>query len=95
MSSQTYAVLDRIRETQHIHTASLNEIIGNQKVLIRLLKAKSGKESTDSMNWKGLLKVVASSFGQWAGGLLAMAYAAKGGDLITALEKLVKLLQSI
>lgn len=79
-----YLMVDRIREAQLAHTAMLRE-------LLRRSRTPAGRDSTPSPKWLPLLKSIGNSAGQWAGGVLAMAYVLKGGDLITAIQTLLKL----
>lgn len=42
--------------------------------------------------WMALLSQAVKSASQWIGGILALAYVLKGGDILTALQALAKLL---
>lgn len=71
--------LDRMRETQLRHGLIL------AKIEVHL----SGN-STRSKMWPILLQQIAANGGKWAAGLLAMAYVAKGGDIMTGLQTLLR-----
>lgn len=99
-----HLLIDRLRETQARHSEMLYhqaqllaEVIRLQRVLLRRL-APSGSvptspEPTPAMKWTNLSKLFATSAGKWAGGILAMAWVYKGGDMITAMETLGSLLK--
>jgi hypothetical protein len=94
-----HLMLDRLRETQARHGEMLfrqgemiAELIRMQRsALRRSTPSTEASASTPLNKWTLFLKPVATSAGQWAGGVLAMAYVMKGGDLLTAFQTLLKL----
>jgi hypothetical protein len=83
-------VLERIREEQ-IQQNALLQGIG---VKLDAILAARATESWLSRVERclPLLKPIASAAAQYAIGILVIAYALKGGDLMTAVEALLKLL---
>ena len=75
--------LDAIRETQLRHGQLLDRIAE----AIAALRTSSSAPPMSGASWMPIAK----GAGQWAGGILAMAYVARGGDLGTALQLLLKL----
>lgn len=76
--------LDAIRETQLHHGRLLEETAAD----VRSLKAafpSAGK------SWSAPFMPVVFGAAQWAGGILALAYIARGGDIGTAMAFLQKL----
>lgn len=94
-TTHLYLLLDRLREAQAHQGAQLTEILRGQRELRGLLKVSTPKpdasNTTPLLKFGTYLKPIASSAGQWAGGILAMAYVAKGGDAGTALAMLLRL----
>jgi hypothetical protein len=58
--------------------------------LLTLAKPAPPPPLSASNPWLTLAKQAAQSAGQWIGGILAMAYVMHGGDLLTALQTLLK-----
>jgi hypothetical protein len=83
-NSPVYLLLDRMRETQLQQNQMLDEII-------RL--TKSEKTGTSALSqWLPLVKAVLGLLLQSVTGILCVAYALKGGDIMTAATTLLKLL---
>jgi hypothetical protein len=83
-------VLDRIRENQMQHGELLRGIASRQEAVLLALAGSSGVSRLEK--WLPLLKPIAAAAAQSAIGSLVIAYALKGGDLMTAVEALLKLL---
>lgn len=94
-TTHLYLLLDRLREAQALQGAQISEILRTQRDMRGLLRATTPKPADSSitplLKFGTYLKPIAASAGQWAGGILAMAYVAKGGDAGTALAMLLKL----
>jgi hypothetical protein len=85
--------LDRIREAQ-LQQGVLLATIGEK--LERMAERPSRDNLTTRLErWMPFLKPIASAAAQYAIGILVIAYAVKGGDLMTAVEALLKLLPSL
>ncbi len=88
----TYILLDRIRETQLQHGVLLLELRQElEKSRNQEPKIKSGILK----GWMPMLKPLAIMGMQAATGTLAIAYALKGGDIMTAISTLLKVLSSL
>lgn len=83
---------DRLTWVQESHTAMLTEILRRQKALAAALAALKLSDTTPQTKLLSFLRPAIFSGANWAGGVLAMAYVLKGGDLVTALQTLLKLL---
>lgn len=94
-TTHLYLLIDRLRETQASQGAQISEILRSQRDIRGLLKTATSKPTDSSitplLKFGTYLRPIAASAGQWAGGILAMAYVAKGGDAGTALAMLLKL----
>jgi len=88
-----HLVLDRLREAQILHGEMLREILRLQRLTLRPSRSPEPAAPSLSMKWSFFLKQVATSGGQWAGGIMAMAYVARGGDLMTGIKSLMELLK--
>lgn len=88
-----YMMLDR-RLTEH--REQLRVLSERQKASLSILKqlqADAKEKPTSSappLSFYGLLKVLASNTGQAAGGIIAMAYVVRGGDIGKLLEIFIK-----
>lgn len=98
MDATTALMFDRLREAQLRQGEALREILRLQREILTLLKKGPSSSNTPSASkeatlphWQVLLRPALTSAGQWAGGILAMAYVARGGDAGTALQMLLKL----
>lgn len=84
--------LDHIRETQILKRNLLEHIAADVRAIRgELERARSTPAAGQSMapaKMQKLLKEIGQPAALWAAGLLTMAYIARGGDLVTALEKL-------
>lgn len=96
MDTHLHWMLDRIREQQHLHTEALRQISERQKLIIKLLKDRKSSPPQSTAKKKlatTLVKEAVSTFAQYAASLLTVAYIIRGGDLLTALEKVFGLLK--
>ena len=76
--------LDAIRETQLRH----GQLIEETAEAVKALKPAS---RSAAKSWSAPFMPVALAAAQWAGGILALAYIARGGDIGTAMAFLQKL----
>lgn len=76
--------LDAIRETQ-LHLGRLLEETAEQ---VKALKAAS---PSAAKSWSAPFMPMVTATAQWAGGILALAYIARGGDIGAAMAFLQKL----
>jgi hypothetical protein len=83
MIAHILARLDAIRETQLRHGQLLDRIAE----AIAALRTSSSAPPMSGASWMPIARGV----GQWAGGILALAYLARGGDAGKALDLLQKL----
>jgi len=88
-----HIMLDRLREAQLRQEMLIRELLRIVRTQAKTNTAPS--ESLLPQKWTIFLKPIATSAGQWAGGILAMAYVMKGGDLITGLSTLAKFLSGL
>ncbi len=83
MTLHLLARLDTIRETQ------LRQVQLLESILEAIAKLRGG--SSPPKTWPGFSKSIVAGGAQWVGGILALAYLARGGDVGTAMAFLQKL----
>lgn len=90
--------LTRLEVGQDEHSRRVTALeLGHATVLSRLeaiQQPKSSKGEQQPHLSRALLMQAASSAGMWMGSILAAAYVATGGNALTALKELAKLLPS-
>lgn len=89
--------LDLLREEQIRISERMNRNLQQMEEVLQLLRGTktSRPPETEPFNlkkWLGLLKPLLAIVVQSAAGVLAVAYALKGGDIVTAITTLLKLL---
>ncbi len=87
-------MLDRIREQQLISAEVERQNAQRLKLIVKLLKEIKSSPRPSTAKTKllsSLLPTAVSTFAQYAASLLTLGYLLKGGDLMTAVEKLLTL----
>src|SRR5688572_23928048 len=91
-------MLERIRENQLLQSEAERRNAERLKLIIRLLKEPKSAPPLPTVRKKlglTLVKEAVSAFAQYAASLLTLAYILRGGDLMTALEKLLGLAKAL
>ncbi len=91
-------MLDRIREQQLIQAEVDRQNTARLKLILKLIKEPKSSPPPSTVKKKlanTLIKEAVSTFAQYAASLLTVAYIIRGGDLLTALEKVLGLVKAL
>lgn len=98
-TSMAWAVMDRMRETQHQHGVVLDTIqkrldalAQRQNEVLAALQAQPAPSSSSPLpRWLSFSRPSVQAAAQWTVGLLTMVYILRGGDLLSAIRILAGL----